>query len=216
MYKLKSLSQLILLFGLLASVSFNSKAGDTDVENWTFVGANTMLGKMDFSFHSANFFSHSGVGYFLNHTQISLNFPSNNSFYFGVGYKQEYVQFPAYWRAEYRPMLHLFYEKQWGNVNFRDRSRWEFRFMEGELINRFRNQVQFAFTIFKKITPYFSTEFSFYFDELGYSRQRTVLGAEIPIKSVNLNLFLGHQINEDFLDVWNNKLMFGTGLSYSF
>ena len=24
------------------------------------------------------------------------------------------------------------------------------------------------------------------------------------------------QINEDFLDVWNNKLMFGTGFSYSF
>lgn len=216
MYKLKKLSSLLLVLGLLANASFKANAGDTDIENWTFIGANTMLGKMDFSFHSANFYSHSGAGYFLNHTQISLNFPSKNSIYFGVGYKQEYVKFPNYWRAEYRPMLHLFYEKQWGNINFRDRSRWEFRFLEGELVNRYRNQVQFSFTKFEKITPYLSTEFSFYFDELGYSRQRTILGAQVPIKRINVNLFMGHQINEDFVDEWNNKIMMGTGLSYSF
>ena len=218
MCKLKKLSQLLILVVCILSVPEISQASDTDVENWTFLGGNTMIGKMEFSFHNANFFRHGGDGYFLNHTQLSLDFPSKSSWYFGVGYKQEYLEIPGLpkWRSEYRPMLHLYYEKNWGHFNFRDRSRWEFRFMDGELINRYRNQVQLAFTKFDKVTPYFSTEFSFYFDDFGYSRQRTILGAEIPIKKVNLNLFLGHQFNEDFIDDWNHKIMLGTGLSYSF
>lgn len=213
MCKLKKQLLLIIIFIVLIFECYSSTAAD--FENWTFVGGKTKIGKADFSFHSANFFRE-GNDYFLNHTQLSLDFPSKRSISFGVGYKQEYVEFPTYWRAEYRPMLHLFFNKKWGNFAFRDRSRWEFRFMEGELIHRYRNQVQVAFTKFEKIKPYFSTEFSFYFDELAYSRQRTILGTEIPIKNVNLNLFLGHQINEDFLDDWNNKIMMGTGLSYRF
>jgi hypothetical protein len=216
MYKLKKLFSLILILGLLANTSFKANAGDTNIESWTFIGAHTMLRKMDFSIHSANFFSYSGAGYFLNHTQISLNFPSKSSFYFGVAYKQEYVKSPNHWRTEYRPMLHLFYEKQWGHIKFRDRNRWEFRFIEGEFINRYRNQLQFSLTKFEKITPYFSTEFSLYFNDLGYSRHRTILGTQIPIKSVNLNLFLGHQINEDYVDEWNNQFMIGTAMVYNF
>ena len=215
MYKLNKLRICFLLSGMLVFLSVQSRAGKTEVENWTFLGGETAIGKLGFSFHNANFFSHQN-GYFLNHTQLSLDFPSKSNFYLGIGYKQEYVQFPTYWRAEYRPMLHLYYKKQWGNLNFRDRSRWEFRFMDGQLINRYRNQVQLAFTKFENIKPYFSTEFSFYFNKLNYTRQRTILGAEIPIKKVSLNLFLGHQINEDFPEIWNTKIMLGTGASYSF
>lgn len=215
MHKFKRLTILPIFFVILMFKSYSSKAAN--FENWTFIGAETNIGQMEFAFHSANFFSE-GSNYFLNHTQLSLDFPSKSNFYFGIGYKQEYVEFlgRSDWRREYRPIFHLFYEKNWGYLNFRDRNRWEFRFMDDELINRYRNQVQLAFTKFKRITPYFSTEFSFYFNKLDYTRQRTIIGAEIPIKSINLNLFVGHQINEDFPEIWVNKIMLGTGLSYGF
>lgn len=215
------MSKLIKTFLFTATIAILLFSGKlvkaTDFENWTFVGGETKIKNMEFSFHSANFFN-GGSNYFLNHTQMTLEFPSKGNIYFGIGYKQEYVEFEGRndWRSECRPMLHLFYEKDWGYLNFRDRSRWEFRFMDGEFINRYRNQVQFAYTKFKRIIPYFSTEFSFYFNKLDYTRQRTVLGAEIPIKSINLNLFVGHQINEDFPETWNNLIMMGTGVSYSF
>jgi len=210
MYKL--VKSLFFVATIVVLVFTGKIAKATDFENWTFVGGKTKIMNMEFSFHSANFFNGES-NYFLNHTQLSLDFPSKGSIYFGIGYKQEYVEFPGRidWRREYRPMLHLFYEKNWGYINFRDRHRLEFRFMDGELINRYRNQVQLAFTKFRGITPYFSTEFSFYFNKLDYTRQRTILGAEIPIKSINLNLFVGHQINEDLPEVWNNKIMMGTG-----
>jgi hypothetical protein len=199
----------------LLSIVFSTRA--EDVESWTFVGGETKIENMEFSFHSANFFGHN-FGYFLNHTQVSLDFPSKHNFSFGIGYKQEYVdlQITDKWRAEYRPMLHLFYNKSWGNISFRDRSRWEFRFINGKLTNRYRNQVLLAFNKFKAFTPYVSTEFSFYFNELGYSRQRSIVGAEIPIKNLKLNLFFGYQVDEVIPDHWYNKFMVGTGLSYSF
>ena len=203
----------ILIIGVF--IFFTGKSNAADFENWTFVGGQTKIKNMDFFFHSANFLRE-GNHYFLNHTQLSLDFPSQKAISFGIGYKQEYVDFPTRWRAEYRPMLHLYYSKEKGNFAFRDRSRWEFRVIDGELINRYRNQVQLMFKKFDKFSPYISTEFSFYFDELGYSRQRTVLGSLIHIKKVNLNLFFGHQINEDYPEVWKHKLMMGTGLSYKF
>ena len=209
------LIKLFLLTTGLFLVVFSSRA--TDVELWTFVGGKTKIKNMDLSFHSANFFGHN-FGWFLNHTQISLDFPSKSNFSFGVGYKQEYVdlQITEKWRAEYRPMLHLYYKKRWGYFSFRDRNRWEFRFMNGKLINRYRNQIQFTYHKFDNFKPYFSTEFSFYFNELGYSRQRTILGSEIPIKNLTLNLFFGHQVDEYFLGHWFNKFMVGTAVSYTF
>ena len=113
-------------------------------------------------------------------------------------------------------MLHLYYEKNWGDFNFRDRNRWEFRFIEGKLINRYRNQVQLMYKKFKVFSPTISTEFSFYFNKLNYSRQRTIVGSFIHVKNLNFILFLGHQINKDFPGVWNHKIMLGTGMSYKF
>ena len=199
---------------IVLSFGFNySKAADFEI--WTFVGGQTKIRNVNFSFHSANFFR-KGSDYFLNHTQLSLDFLSMKNVSFGIGYKQEYVDFTSRWRAEYRPMLHLYYNKNFRNLSFRDRSRWEFRFIDGDLIHRYRNQMQLTITKFDKITPYFSTEFSFYINKLDYTRQRTILGAEIPINNIILNLFLGHQINEDFPDIWINKIMMGIGFKYSF
>ena len=216
MLKMIGNSRVLLLFLLIFLTTSVLKAGEIDKENWTFLGGRTKLGNTKLAFHTANFFRHGEVGYFLNHTQISLDFHSNSKWSAGIGYKQEYVNFGNYWRSEYRPMLHLYYKQSWGNVNFRNRSRWEFRFIEGELIHRYRNQFQFTYTKFERIKPYFSTEFSFYFKPLDYTRQRTILGADIPIRKFDLDLFVGHQINEDFIDEWGTKFIMGTSLNYSF
>lgn len=206
-----SFVSVVFVFCLFSTKSVN--AGD--FENWTFVGGQTKIKNSNLFFHSANFFRY-GNDYFLNHTQITLDFPSKRNVSFGIGYKQEYVDFVDFWRAEYRPMLHLYYKKDWGNFSFRDRSRWEFRFYDGDFINRYRNQVQLSFQKFNGIKPYVSTEFSFYFNKLDYTRQRTLLGALIPANHFTFNLFLGHQLNEDLPDVWNTKFMLGTGASYKF
>jgi hypothetical protein len=88
--------------------------------------------------------------------------------------------------------------------------------MNGKLINRYRNQLLFTYDKFNSFTPYFTTEFSFYFNELGYSRQRTTVGAQVPIKNLNLNVFFGHQVDEVIPEYWYNKFMVGTGLIYRF
>ena len=150
-FKSLKIIQLSLLLGIVIFSSKTSTAEDYEV--WTFTGVGTSFKNMDLSLHSANFFAQEGV-YFLNHTQLSLDFLSKKSFSVGLGYKQEYVKFPDYWRTEYRPMLHLYYTKMLGFIELRDRSRWEFRFVEGELIHRYRNQIQFSYKKFKRIIPY--------------------------------------------------------------
>ncbi len=205
----------ILFFSTVFSFFSINTLKAEEFEIWTFAGAETQWRNMGISLRSANFFLQDG-NWFLNHTEFSLIFPSKNNFSLGLAYKQEYVKFPERIRAEYRPMINLFYTRNWGYFQFKDRNRWEFRFMDGELINRYRNQVLFTYNKFKSFAPYFSTEFSFYFNKLDYTRQRTIIGANIPIKSVTLNLFLGHQFNKDLPDTWTDKIMLGTSFNYRF
>ena len=214
MYKLSKPKLASVVAGVLIFFAGTSHAAD--FETWTFAGGQTKIRNMNFYFHSANFFR-DGSDYFLNHTQLSLDFSSKRSISFGVGYKQEYVEFTDRWRAEYRPMLLMYYKKRWGDLSFRNRSRWEFRIIDGELINRYRNQLQLTYDKCKAFTPYVSTEFSFYFDELGYSRQRNIVGSFFHvIQNADINLFFGHQLNEDLPGLWTTKFILGTGISYKF
>lgn len=211
----KSKKSVFLIIIPVILLFLSKRLNAADFENWTFVGGQTKIKNLNFYFHSANFFR-DGSDYFLNHIQLSLDFPSKKSISLGIGYKHEYVECINRWKTEYQPMLHLYYKKDLGYLSFRDRSRWEFRIIDGELINRYRNQVQFSYRKFNSFLPYVSTEFSFYFNRLDYTRQRTIIGAEIPFKRVKFNLFIGYQENEDFPEVWNAKMMLGTGLNYNF
>lgn len=209
----KSKKPVLLVIILFILLFLNQKLVATDFETWTFVGGLANTKKLNFYFHSANFFRN-GSDYFLNHTQLSLDFPSKKNISFGIGYKHEYVEFPNRWRTEYRPMLHLYYKKDLGHFSFRDRNRWEFRIIDGKLINRYRNQLQFTFNKFKSIVPYMSTEFSFNFNSFEYTRQRTIIGTELLLKKATFSLFLGQQFNKDLPHVWNTKFMLGTGLIF--
>lgn len=188
-------------------------AGDFDVR--TFTGAQTKIKNIDLFLHSANFFR-AKDNWFLNHTQISLYFPSKNHFNLGVGYKQEYVEFSEKWRKEYRPFVQLYYTKQFGDFEFRDRNMWEFRILEGQLINRYRNQLQLGFRRINHLLPYLSTELSWFIDPMDFSRLRTLVGVLFFLKHVNLNLFWGHELNENSPGLWSSKLMLGTAFSYRF
>ncbi len=213
---MKKLKRSTLIVGITIYLLVSSKSLlGTDFETWTFIGSQTKFKNLNFYFHTANFFRNGG-DYYLSHIQLSLDFPSKKKLSLGIGYKQEYVEFTNRWQAEYRPMLHLYYKKDWGYFSFNDRSRWEFRIIDGALINRYRNQVQFSYRKSKDFLPYVSTEFSFYFNKLDYTRQRTIIGAEIPFRKVKVNLFLGHQLNKELPEVWDTKIMLGTGLVYKF
>lgn len=208
---------LILLLLLLLLNSRAEKADD--IEIWTFVGAETQWKKVEFSLTNANFFTGEG-GWFLNFTQVSFDFISQRDINFGVAYKQEYVKFPTFTRAEYRPMLHAYYSKQLGDLEISDRNRLEIRIFEDDVFNRYRNRIQLEYNVNNKIIPYISTEAFFYFDKVRYTRQRSTLGAIVPIKSLGINVFGVHQTDRLFANTefesWYNRFILGTSLSYSF
>ncbi|MBS3772372.1 MAG: DUF2490 domain-containing protein [Bacteroidales bacterium] len=204
---------LILLTGFSFSGVQSTKA--QDIEYWTFVGASTEWNNMEILFHNANFFL-PGAGHFLNHTQLMVNFPSKNNFSLGVGYKQEYVKFSDRVRAEYRPMLHGYYNNTWGSFDFLSRSRLGLRFMDGDLINRYRNKLQVSYNQFKGFSPFLYTEPFFNLNKPGYTAQRTILGASIPVKNIDITLLLGHETNKIKPGTWTDKFMLGTFLSYNF
>ncbi len=186
-----------------------------EFELWTFVGVETELENISVSLLSANYFVPEDY-WFLNFTQLSLDFSLNKKFNAGIGYKQIYVKEIESFRKEYRPMLHLTYVKTWGNIEFANRNRLEFRFMNKEMINRYRSRLKFCFIKFEAFVPYFSSEFFFYFNKLDYVSQRTILGAVVPMKDIDLNLFIGHQISKYYSNSWTDKIMIGTSLVYNF
>lgn len=192
-----------------------ARAGN--LETWTFIGGSTHIRNTRLKFQSANFFRN-GADYFLNHSEVTLDFAGRHPWFYGIGYKQEYVEIPGVkkWRAEYRPMLHLYYQKSFGNWVFRDRNRWEFRIMNGELTNRYRNQAQFTYNKFSRIHPYLSTELSLYISPLDYSRQRSLIGVEFPIHPLTINIFLGHQIDNFLTGNPDKKYMLGIAAGYQF
>jgi len=183
----------------------------------TFVGGQTTIGDGRLFFHSANFFR-AKEGYFLNHTQLTYQFFKINKVDFWAGYKQEYVDFPFLerWRAEYRPFIQMFYREKGEYIGFWTRSQFEFRFIESELINRYRNQLRFSYERLDILKPYLTTEFSFYFDPLDYTRQRTIVGTIIPTEHFLFNVFVGHQVDKSEIEGWDNRFMTGLGLFYRF
>jgi hypothetical protein len=190
-------------------------ANAREFETWTSIGAETEFRNIVFSLENANFFLANGDWY-LNFSQFTFNFPLEHNFRFGLGYKQEYVKTPEKLRTEYRPMVQLFYIKTVGAWNFCNRNRWEFRCMEGDLINRYRNQLRISYLKLKKIAPYCSTESFFYFNDFRFNRQRSFIGANIFVSKIIFDLYLGHQINEHAPRHWENESMLGTSLTYRF
>lgn len=198
----------------ILSVS-SSKLYGNNFEIWTFVGAHTEWKKVEFTLQNANFFRTDG-GWFLDFTQASFDFKTKRGINFGIAYKQEYIKILGFRRVEYRPMLHLYYSKIWGDFTLLDRNRLEFRFFETGMVNRYRNQIKLKYHKFEKIIPYVSTEFFFYFDKLKYVRQRTALGMNIPFKSLNVNVFGALELDKIQPGYWYKKYLVGTSLNYSF
>lgn len=205
--------KLTLFFGIILFSNRTSKAEEFEI--WTFVGAGTQCKNIGVSLSNARFFVPES-GWFLNFTQVSFDLVSNKSINFGIAYKQEYVKNQETIRTGYRPIIHAYYKKVWANFEFQDRNRLEFLFLKSGLENLYRNRLLLSYNKFAKISPYVSTEFFFCFNEFGYVRQRSIVGVNIPIKSVKLNLFGGHQVYEFSPELWHNKFLFGTSLNYSF
>lgn len=187
-----------------------------DFESWTFAGGKVKWNNQQLFFHNANFFKKE-IGWFLNHVQVTYDIGTDKSFFAGIGYKQEYVNFSTRWRSEYRPFLRLFYQKEWKNWKFLDKNQWEFRFMDKDLINRYRNQIILLYTKPQNFTPYYMTElFVIVVDGLDYNRQRNFVGSFIEVKDFEVQIFVGHQYDKFAKNDWRHKFMLGTGLRYVF
>ena len=188
----------------------------TDFEIWTFVGGKAKWNNQQLFFHNANFFKKE-IGWFLNHTQVTYDIGTDKSFFAGIGYKQEYVNFSTRWRKEYRPFLRLFYQKEWENWKLLDKNQWEFRFMDKDLINRYRNQIILLYTKPQKFTPYYMTEFFVnVVDGLHYNRQRNSIGSFIPVYNFEVQIFMLHQYDKFAKKDWRHKFTLCTGLRYVF
>lgn len=207
----------IILFAITFLFLFPAKRmAAADFEYWSFAGGKAKWNNQQLFFHNANFFKKE-IGWFLNHTQVTYDIGTDKSFFAGVGYKQEYVNFSTRWRKEYRPFLRLFYQKEWENWKMLDKNQWEFRFMDKDLINRYRNQIIFLYTKPQKLTPYYMTElFVNVAGGIDYNRQRNFIGTFVPVGSFEVNIFLVHQYDKAAKNDWQHKFMLGMGLSYVF
>ena len=202
--------------GIILLFQFHLFGSDNEMESWTFVGGNIERNNQQISFHNANFFKQE-IGWFLNHTQVTYDLGTDKSIFAGIGYKQEYVDFSTNWRREYRPFLRLFFQKEWKNWQLLDKNQWEFRFIDKDLINRYRNQIILLYEKQEKITPYCKTEFFVnVVNGLDYNRQRNFIGAFIPLSNFEVNLFVVHQYDKVAKNDWQHKFMLGTGLFYNF
>jgi hypothetical protein len=204
-----------LAFVLIFVVGLSFSLAASDFESWNFIGVETKIKNAELVIHNANFFRHD-YGYFLNHTQITYDVFTHKTWFLGLGYKQEYVKFPQRWRKEYRPFFRLFYQKQAGNWHFIDKSQYELRFIDGELIHRYRNQIIVLFKKYKGVTPIFTTEFFINTNNFNYNRQRIFAGAFIPVSHFKIMLFTGPEINKFPSGNWKSKYILGAGINYSF
>mgnify|MGYP000364892147 FL=1 len=88
--------------------------------------------------------------------------------------------------------------------------------MDGDLINRYRNKLQVSYNQFKGFSPFLYTEPFFNLNKPGYTAQRTMLGASISVKNIDITLLLGHETDKIKPGIWTDKFMLGTFLSYNF
>lgn len=209
---IKVFFKLRIMILLLLFCSNETKAQD---ELWTIVGVKKTSKKVDWLLLNMNFF-HPDGSWFQNNTRFVLDFKSNTNIKWGLGYQQEYVKFPERTRVEYRPMLFLYYKKQFGFFDLQDMSTMEFRLIDSNLMNRYRNEMALHYTKFTGFSPFVSTEFFVNLDQLNYAGQRTVLGIDFPIQNWKLNVFSFYETNKDNQGLYSDKLVVGSALVYQF
>ena len=112
----------------------------------------------------------------------------------GAGYKRVYTKAGDDWKTEDRPMLDAAVKTKVHGFGVVDRSRFEFRFPEGqEFVARYRNRLTVTSPVTftpLKIEPYVAEESFINFDEHGFNQQRLYGGVCIPLhEKVRLDLF---------------------------
>lgn len=163
---------------------------------------------MDLGLLNMNFFSSEG-NWFQNNTRLTADFKSNGHFRLGMGYQYEYVELKDRIRHENRPMLFLHYLKKWADLELKSLSTMEFRIIEGDLENRYRNELGLYFKQWNITQPFILTEAFINLDKLQYVRQRTTLGTKFLIDNLNLILFGFHETTRIMDNKWANTFAVG-------
>ncbi len=163
---------------------------------------------MDLGLLNMNFFSSEG-NWFQNNTRLTADFKSNNNFRFGMGYQYEYVELKDRIQHESRPMLFLHFLKRWNNWDLRNLGTMEFRFINGTLRNRFKNEMGFHFTRWNIAQPFILTSTSINLDKIQYVGQKTTIAINFPIDNFNLILFGFHEIFRIINKTWSTRCAVG-------
>ena len=197
------------IFTLAAIISINLpflRAQQPELRS--ILGFQTEWKGMDLGLFNMNFFS-SEEKWFQNNTRLTADFKSNNNFRFGLGYQYEYLELKNRIQHENRPMLFLHYLKKWDNWDLGSLSTMEFRFIDGILQNRYKNELGFHFTQWDIAQPFILTMASINIDKMQYAGQRTTVAVKVPIDTFNLIFFSFYEISRRSQSMWNSKLAIG-------
>mgnify|MGYP003455803217 FL=1 len=204
----------ILFFLLIDFVNVEYIVGqETDMR--FVIGAQAEWKRMDIGLYNMNFFTVDGI-WFQNNTRFAVDFKSNNNFRFGTGYQYEYKELGEKIQRENRVMLFLHYLKKWNNWELKDLSTMEFRFINGALYNRYRNQLGLYYTHWHIAHPFILTEAFINVDRMQYIRQRTTIGARLPVDNLTFTLFGFHETTRILEQKWVNHFSFGIVGVYKF
>lgn len=199
-----------ILFIILVSIN-SVRAINDQREIWTDIGGYTSWKDWSLSLTMGNYFW-DRTGWYLINGELQVVSPSWHSFYFGLGYKQEYSQWMERWYVEYRPMLNLFYKKSFGKVKLRNRFRTEFRFVEGISSLRYRNELKCTLKGESKFKPYLSTELFLNNEPFKYTRNRSYIGTKWCINRLTLDSYVCWQVTKMNQELWHHLFVIGTGL----
>lgn len=138
----------------------------------------------------------------------------------GAGYKRVYTKIPDGWKTEDRPMLDIAAKTKVHGFGVADRSRFEFRFPEGQdFVTRYRNKLTITSPVTftpLEIEPYVAEEVFINFDEQLFNQQRLYGGVFIPLhEKVRLELFYIWKLDKSG-DEWHDTNVLGTWVYFQF
>ena len=146
-------------------------------------------------------------------TRFTWLFSTQKTINFGVGFQYLYSKIEEGTSRENRPLLFLRYQKDLGVFQLRDFNTMEFRFLEGEHIKRYRNQLDLRLRKFERIQPFVMTEAFVNLGPVKHVRQRMTVGARVFVNKLVLNFFSFYEKNKD-TPRWTERTAVGVAAIY--
>ncbi|MCT4586951.1 MAG: DUF2490 domain-containing protein [Carboxylicivirga sp.] len=144
-----------------------------------------------------------------------IKYKFSSHFYAEAMYRKEYFRVGASWHTEDRPMVRVGWKSKLGPINFRNRHRMEFRFIENLPVRyRYRTDIklspQWSFSNWK-LKPYIQEEL--FIQKQKMTKIRSYLGLQGTIKRWEPSVYAlvqSYNLPDGYLNAW----VFGICLAY--